>query len=340
MAFRNQLWMTCTLVTVFFSFQAFGQDLSVTARSGLNLRTGAGTSESVVRKVKNGDRLELLSSNEVLEGGLRWVQVRHPASGETGWIALGDGQSNYVKVIPSERQAIEQGTTLQRQIDATLTSPQVPCTPSGKSKIGEQSTTDCLVLHADQYGPQGTSLYKERIKAIPAGAERKKAFFEYWAPLAVYYQENTGLPASVFLAQVAHETAWTSSGVFHKATNISGHSCFKKGSTKTFEIGQWDGPRQFDASCSVARPANEGAFYLQFGDIRDASAAYVHNILYNPKTAQPYADLRQAVRQGKSGIEVAEHLSSYATDPKYVERIQATIRSNGLDRFEGKGICR
>jgi len=322
------------------SAQAAGPELEVTARSGLRLRSQAGTSESILTTIPQGDTLEVIGSQKVWEGGKVWVQVRHPASGQTGWIAEGDGRQDYVKPVANIQVAIEQSATLQKQVEAATEPQHPPCLPATRSRVGEQRTSDCLVLNADQYGPQGTSLYKERIKSVPAGPERKKAFFEYWAPLAVYYQGQTGLPASVFLAQVAHETAWTSSNVFRKATNISGHSCFRLGSTKTFQIGEWDGPRQVVASCSVPRPANEGGYYFEFGGIRDASAAYIHNILFNPKTAQPYADLRQAVRQGKPGVEVAQHLSSYATDPKYVERITTTIRTNRLDQYESRGICR
>lgn len=177
---------------------------------------------------------------------------------------------------------------------------------------------------------------------------RVRAFAEYMAPIAKYFQAKTGMPASVMIAQAMIETGYGTSFLFNNKEALFGESCGHRGSRRNrdFEI---DGV-QFvtKGKCLTSRPANEGGYYVEFDSKESSVASYIHNILYDPlmNTKRNYLELRQLIKSVRdkdpNGVapwqQVIPLLKGYATDSNYFSSLASTVRNFKLDQYD-KNSC-
>lgn len=126
------------------------------------------------------------------------------------------------------------------------------------------------------------------------------------------------VPAAMFLAQAANESAWGTSRFAKEANNLFGQWCFTKG-------------------CGIVpsqRGANEKHEVQKFATVNDAVRSYVNNI--NSHNAyRKLRELRNTQRVNgitPTGIECAGGLEKYsARGMEYVKEIRAMIRINKLE---------
>lgn len=175
---------------------------------------------------------------------------------------------------------------------------------------------------------------------------RVRAFAEYMAPIAQYFQAKTGFPASVMIAQAMLETGYGTSFLFNRKEALFGESCTRYGAqvVRQFEIGD----TQFTSrgSCVTHRPANEGYFYVSFDSKESSVASYIHNLLIDKRTERTYLGVRQEVEKARATDSIAvaswqkvlPHLRRYATNPNYVGELSGTIRRYGLEKYD-KNSC-
>jgi uncharacterized FlgJ-related protein len=188
-------------------------------------------------------------------------------------------------------------------------------------------------------------------QAISSSRNRKAAFEKYFAPLAVYVQQKTGYPASVLLTQWADETGWGVSKQVRVNNNIGGHSCFRYDSGYQYPPAKRQpGPSYINppinVKCTYKRPAAEGAYYMSFDNILEASLAQVYNIIHNPTTARSYANVR---REAKRAIDekrkmnpekLIEGLGAYAAfPPEYRLRLIKRMKNEGYQKYDYKKVC-
>ncbi len=209
---------------------------------------------------------------------------------------------------------------------------------------------DCLNYNPEVYSGASVEKFTQAQRGERDTARKKKAFFDYFAPLALHLQEISGYPASVMLAQWSAETGWGTSNVLEKAKNIAGQSCF--GFSREVKKIKLDFPNGKSAtisrSCDQPRPASEKYWYFRYTSAADSGYAYVHNLVANPKTARPYSGVRKAVQKAARGEssgqelrdEVIAGLGSYATDPDYQKNLRAALARDRLARFDEMRTCR
>lgn len=210
-----------------------------------------------------------------------------------------------------------------------------------------QRLGSCMTFDPKLYNQPDSGEKISRI--IRNSRNKKRAFEEYFAPLAVYVQSKTGYPASALLAQWANETAWGTSKQIRVNNNIGGHSCFKysrryKYPTKG-KIPSYISP-QINVSCTYSRPANEKGYYLTFGSLLEASLAQTYNILHNPATADNYVGTRNVVgnalknKKKPNPEKCIAGLSGYAAFPaSYRNDLIRTLRANNYTKYDEKAIC-
>ena len=176
--------------------------------------------------------------------------------------------------------------------------------------------------------------------------KRVKAFAEYMAPIAQYFQAKTGLPASVMIAQAMIETYYGTSYLFNNKEALFGESCMKYGTQKSRSYNIENVSYNTKGACNSLRPKNEGGYYVTFDSKESSVASYIHNVLYDHSTRNIYGGVRQAVKEARaqdptavaSWQKVVPHLKRYAVDSSYVGKISSTIRNLRLEQYD-KNSC-
>lgn len=175
---------------------------------------------------------------------------------------------------------------------------------------------------------------------------RVRAFAEYMAPIAQYFQAKTGFPASVMIAQAMLETGYGTSFLFNRKEALFGESCTRYGAQVIREYAIGDTNFVSKGSCVTSRPVNEGYYYVSFDSKESSVASYVHNLLIDKRTERTYPGVRQEVAKTRSadanGVtswqKILPHLRRYATNPNYTSELSGTIRRFGLDKYD-KNSC-
>lgn len=138
-----------------------------------------------------------------------------------------------------------------------------------------------------------------------------EGFITDFAPLALYIENETGLPASVTLAQLIVESGWGASNITILKNNVLG-------------IGNCQGKEEFvadldfknlDRDIRVRCHADTRAF--EFDSVADSVLYYTYLLLKNEKNEVHYSELRRFIRNNRDMLR---------TDPKtYRSRVIALI---------------
>lgn len=171
-------------------------------------------------------------------------------------------------------------------------------------------------------------------------------YIKYMAPMGVKIMEETGLPASVCIAQAILETGWGTSPVFAKTNNMFGHSCWAYDGSfkKTVYAGQ-PNEMTLNVGCTKRRSVTERGFYLDFESPVDSLRAYADNLLYNPKTEKYYGSVRQEVFRAKlkgerpSYQKVVNGLGAYAAGSQYRQKLAKLIADYDLNKYDELDTC-
>ncbi len=191
---------------------------------------------------------------------------------------------------------------------------------------------------------------------------KKQAFIEHMTPFALEIQATTGFPASVVIAQAALETGWGAdpNSAHFKTDGMYGHSCFKKGKVKEFEVKIAGVQRKIRAVCEIPRPENEGGYYYKFDSREDSMYAYMSNLLFDPDTESYYRGVRKTVQRyypavapwvevvgygavsknGKPEPGAIVGLFHYASDENYRSKLRNIVEKNNLGALETQKLCR
>lgn len=115
---------------------------------------------------------------------------------------------------------------------------------------------------------------KPNFSAYKKNRESAEKFIDWILPFAKLIQENTGLPASVIIAQAAIETGWGRSKGYRDRNSLFGHSCWRRGQVREFSIPIEGQVVRAVGNCTFSRPSNEGGMYLGFSSPLQSLYAY------------------------------------------------------------------
>ena len=147
----------------------------------------------------------------------------------------------------------------------------------------------------------------------------KQEFLDKYSGYAMQLQQMYGIPSSVILAQMAVESGWGTSGNAKEANNFFG---VKAGKT-------WKGPVR--NAWDDEDKKSPFRIYATWQDSINDYARLLMTSRYNWCCKYDSTDHSNWIK----GIRE----SGYCTDKAYVEKIEATIRANGLDRFDRQAVA-
>lgn len=152
-------------------------------------------------------------------------------------------------------------------------------------------------------------------------ATNREKFEAQMVPYAEQASKATGIPVSVILGQWALESNWGTSKLSTKRLNFGGISQTKNA------VPSWS-----DAVGTVARPANEGGFYLVYNSIQSFVNDYI-TVMKNSR----YASVRQAgVTPGVIDDIEALKKSGYAASGYAQSTLPGIIKS--LAKYDKKKV--
>lgn len=177
-------------------------------------------------------------------------------------------------------------------------------------------------------------------------SDRISNYIKYMAPMGVQIMKETGLPASVCIAQSILETGWGKSPVFAQTNNMFGHSCWEREDSfkKVIYRGQAN-EQEIDVGCTKRRSASERGYYLDFKSPVDSLRSYADNLLYNPKVEKYYSSVRAEVSRSQlkgkraNWKNVVQGLGSYAAGSQYRQKLAKIITDYGLDKYDELDTC-
>lgn len=134
------------------------------------------------------------------------------------------------------------------------------------------------------------------LKHRESGREKSyvEGFIRDFAPLALYLEHETGLPASVMLAQIIVESGWGASNITILKNNILGiGNCNEPGEfVADIEF------RQVERDIRVRCVADTTAY--SFDSIGESILYYTYLLLENEKNEVHYGELRKFLRENAS----------------------------------------
>ncbi len=157
--------------------------------------------------------------------------------------------------------------------------------------------------------------------AAPVGDLPKtgNAFLDRVAADAIKSQRQTGVPASVTLAQAALESGWGKSGLSTKANNFfgikgegpAGHVLMP---TKEFLNGKW-----VTVNAKFRKYDSPAGSFADHGKFLRENRRYANAFKFQDNAAQFAREI---------------HKAGYATDPAYSDKLISMIKQYGLERFD------
>jgi flagellum-specific peptidoglycan hydrolase FlgJ len=149
-------------------------------------------------------------------------------------------------------------------------------------------------------------------------------FVRFMAPMAQQSERETGVPASVTIAQAALETGWgkTTRQVANNLFGIkgAGNNGSVKLWTREYVRGRWVKVR---------------ARFAAYQTLGDSVAAHGRLISEN----RIYARAMAVKDQGPAAFARALQRSGYATDPKYASKLLSIIDKRDLTQYDGSREC-
>jgi len=187
----------------------------------------------------------------------------------------------------TERQI---GRGLQKRIERETARDQ---SLEGLRDIIAQSNDEEIKLHLETVAALEASLRDQSNNDDPA---YRKGLIEDFAPLAVFIQEQTGLPASVTLAQLAVESGWASSNVTILKNNVMGlGNCHApEAFTATVEFGDFS--QEIPVTCMLDTTA------FKFENVADSIFYYAYVVLRSEDNEPQYGPLRQFIRENRGNL--------------------------------------
>jgi hypothetical protein len=171
-----------------------------------------------------------------------------------------------------------------------------------------------------------------------ADANYVEGFIRDLAPMARYLEQETGLPASVILAQIIVESGWGASNVTILKNNVLG-------------IGNCREPGEFHVQVELGRESRDvrvrcmlDTSAFRFDSVGDSIFYYVYLLLQNESNVKQYGPLRRFVRENRAmaSEDPEAYLDriirliarGYHANPEYYEsylrEILATVQDTGI----------
>jgi flagellum-specific peptidoglycan hydrolase FlgJ len=121
-----------------------------------------------------------------------------------------------------------------------------------------------------------------------------EGFIRDLAPIATYLERETGLPASVIIAQIITESGWGASNVTILKNNVLGiGNCRERGEFQVqVELGHVS--RDVRVRCMLDTSA------FKFDSVGDSIYYYVYLLLQNESNVRQYGPLRNFVRENRA----------------------------------------
>ena len=167
-----------------------------------------------------------------------------------------------------------------------------------------------------------------------------QGLIRYFAPLTVFLQQKTGIPASIIMSQIILESGWGSSNITILKNNILGigNSTSPDDFYVTLKLNGFE--RRIHVRCLQDTTA------YKFDSIADSIFYYVYVLLQSPENAGHYAQLRNFLKDQSPANygdmnAYRQHVlkliaSSYHSDPDwYVDYLETVLeRVKKLDQYK------
>lgn len=160
--------------------------------------------------------------------------------------------------------------------------------------------------------------------SLLASNEKAYSYIDKYKDIAISEMRRSGIPASIKLAQGMLESQWGESELATKANNHFGIKC---GS-------QWAGPSFYRMDDDY--DANGNKVESCFRSYDDARSSYISHteFLQEPRKQSRYGFLFSYASDDYESWAKGLRQAGYATDPKYPDKLIATIQKFGLDAFD------
>jgi hypothetical protein len=145
------------------------------------------------------------------------------------------------------------------------------------------------------------------------------AFLDSHAPDAIASQRETGVPASVTLAQAAIESGWGKSGLAVKYKNYFGIKGKGPGGTAVMSTGE-----HFNGQDVVIKDG-----FRVYRTVAESFADHGRFFIVNKRYAEA---MRHKDNAEQFAVEI--HKAGYATDPKYSDKLIKFIRQYKLEKLD------
>ncbi len=214
----------------------------------------------------------------------------------------------------------------------------------GAFKILENAKANC---------PEGYSVFDENGKAVYApkgkditeltGKDLSGTEAEKIAKVAPIYQKvmkETGMLASVGLAQFALESGFGTTDLALKANNFHGMKCSLSGNT--WDGSVWDGTSKYGKYSPEVYNGVTTNVYSEFRaypsiykSVQDRAAYFIGAWLDKGKTQHRYPNINK-IKDAETQVKLIK-ANNYATDPNYVSKLLNIIERFNLTQYD-KGI--
>lgn len=148
----------------------------------------------------------------------------------------------------------------------------------------------------------------------------KQSFIDQIAPAAIEDMLQTGVLASITIAQACLESGWGASAPCNNLFGIKGSGTTQ--TTDEFVNGKW-----------ITIQANFRTYLDWFGSISDHSEFLLENPRYRNA-----GFLDRCAARDYTGAARALQTAGYATDPQYAEKLIKIIESNGLQEYDQQEV--
>lgn len=153
------------------------------------------------------------------------------------------------------------------------------------------------------------------------------AYLDRMAPYARRASQETGIPASVILAQWAIETAW---GTSKGAVTRNNHGGI---SWRSATPPSWSTAIKADP-----RPASEGAYYLNYRSVDDFVSDYIHVMKGSAYTAVRAAGKTPGLQDDAYALGASPYAGGhYTVNGVQGQSVVNTIRANELWKYDHGG---
>ncbi|EJL42496.1 muramidase (flagellum-specific) [Brevibacillus sp. CF112] len=148
-------------------------------------------------------------------------------------------------------------------------------------------------------------------------------FIETYSPWAQQVSRETGVPASLILAQAALESRWGQSGLTKNANNFFGIKASSSWSGEQYHVPtqEYVNGKSVTVMASFRKYASPFESFMDWAKTITSSSRYKGVVGADPHTGA------QLLQKG-----------GYATDPNYAKKLTSIIDQYGLTKLDGENI--